>query len=175
MKPLWTPWRMAYILGIKSHDGCVFCEEADSGGVDPDLVIHHGRAAFVVLNLYPYTAGHLMIVPHRHVASMADLTPEEVEESTALLAKAELTLEREYGMRRHHVGLNLGRCAGAGVEGHLHIHLVPRGPDDAPRPSAGGHAADGSELPEPLHVTHERLRRAWDRMGPIPPAHSSAT
>jgi ATP adenylyltransferase len=171
VKPLWTPWRMPYILAIKSHDGCVFCDEVLAEGRDPDLVIHRGRAAFVVLNLYPYTTGHLMVVPYRHLPSMVDLSAEELAESTSLLQTAESVLEEEYGMRAHHVGVNIGHCAGAGVEGHLHIHIVPRGRDDALLPPDGTH--DGPA--EPLAVTKDRLALAWHRSTRYVLDHSSET
>ncbi len=171
VKPLWTPWRMAYILAIKSRSGCVFCDEVLAEGRDPDLVIHRGRAAFVVLNLYPYTTGHLMVVPYRHVPSMEDLSTEELAEATALLQTAERVLEEEYGMRAHHVGVNIGHCAGAGVEGHLHIHLVPRGRTDNVLPP--GSADEG--LAEPLLTTRDRLSRAWHQSHRFDPPHSSLT
>jgi ATP adenylyltransferase len=166
VQPLWTPWRMTYILGIKSHDGCVFCDEVLDREPGADLVIHRGRTAFVVLNLYPYTTAHLMVVPYRHVSSLDGLTPEEIRESTALLRKAETAVEAEYGIRRHHVGLNLGRCAGAGVEGHLHIHLVPRGQDEVTASPSREMEACGP--PEPLIVTRDRLRGAWNRLAGLP-------
>lgn len=162
MEPLWTPWRMRYIQAIKSGNRCVFCEEVLGEGVDPDLVIHRGRHAFVVMNLYPYTTGHLMVVPYRHVASLSELGPEETEEATALLQRAEHAVEAAFGARRHHVGINLGRCAGAGVEGHLHIHLVPRSATPA-EPSGG----TGTEEPLlPLIQARDALAHAWEQGAP---------
>ena len=166
MEPLWTPWRMPYIQAIKSGGGCVFCEKVLDGGVEADLVIHRGRHVFVLMNLYPYTTGHLLIVPYRHVASLSDLEPAEAEEMAALLQRAEQVVEAALGARRHHVGINLGRCAGAGVEGHLHVHLVPRAArplDDSGEPAA-------ATPPPALSTTVGLLRGHW-----IDPADHMAT
>ena len=156
MQPLWTPWRMPYILAIKSATGCVFCDDVFAPGIEPDLILHRAAAAFVVLNLYPYTTGHLMVVPYRHVAKLQDLTPAEIEEMSALLGRAERAVESEYRTSRMHIGLNIGRCAGAGVDGHLHAHLVPRHQDAVGEP---GSARQDSV--ESLIETRDRLRRAW--------------
>ncbi len=168
MEPLWTPWRMPYILGIKAAATCVFCEEVLAEGVEPDLVIHRGKTAFVILNLYPYATGHLMIVPYRHVGEITGLTADELEESTSLLQLAERAVEDEIGTRRQYVGINIGRCAGAGVEGHIHVHLVPGRPEGEPAAAI----VPGQEVPEPLLLTRERLARAWARVS-IPAGHSS--
>jgi diadenosine tetraphosphate (Ap4A) HIT family hydrolase len=162
---------MPYIEGIKNSSDCNFCEKVLGMKGEEDLVIHRGRHAFVILNLYPYSTGHLMVVPYRHVGELADLTSEELAEATCLLGQAERAVEAEFGHGRHLVGLNIGRCAGAGVEGHLHIHLVPGDPPcgpsqcrEAAAASGGGAPASDStieDMPEPLAVTRERLRRAW--------------
>jgi ATP adenylyltransferase len=159
VEPLWTPWRMPYIQAIKSCNRCVFCEEVLVEGADPDLVIHRGRHAFVVMNLYPYTTGHLMIVPYRHAASLSGLDEAELEEATILLQRAERAVEAAFGTRRHHVGINLGRCAGAGVEGHIHIHLVPR----VSRPADDLPATLETEGILPLIEARDLLAAAWSR------------
>jgi ATP adenylyltransferase len=180
LEPLWTPWRMPYILGIKDSTGCIFCEKVLGREGEEDLVIHRGRHAFVILNLYPYATGHLMVVPYRHAAELTDLSAEELAEVALLLQHAERAVEAEIGTGRHQVGINIGRCAGAGVEGHLHIHLVPARPSGEPIPSGGrsGGAAgpfppgrDKEEMPEPLAATRERLATAWARLG-FAAAHS---
>jgi ATP adenylyltransferase len=167
VEPLWTPWRMSYIQAIKSGGGCVFCDDVLHDGTDPDLVIHRGQHAFVVLNLYPYTTGHLMVVPYRHVASLAGLEAEEATEATRLLQQAERAVEAAFAVRQHHVGINLGRCAGAGVEGHLHIHRVPRATPHAGRPFE----APLVGAPKPLTETRDRLAAAWD----LAAAHSATS
>ncbi|MDM7916165.1 MAG: HIT domain-containing protein, partial [Candidatus Eisenbacteria bacterium] len=108
MEPLWTPWRMPYIQGIKSASGCVFCDEVLADGKESDLLLHRGRFAFVVLNLYPYTTGHLMVVPYRHVARFQDLEAAEIEECAALLADCERATARALGTTRQTLGINVG-------------------------------------------------------------------
>lgn len=169
MEPLWTPWRMPYIQAIKTGDRCVFCEEVLTEKSDPDLVIHRGDHAFVVMNLYPYTEGHLMVVPYRHVAALAELEPAELAEATRLLQRAERALETALGARRLHVGINIGRCAGAGVEGHIHIHLVPR---EVPSGDRSARSAP-IDAPRPLLEIKERLARAWSQSAPV--THSATS
>jgi ATP adenylyltransferase len=164
MEPLFTPWRMPYIQSIKSGGGCIFCDEVLAGKDPLDLIVHRGRHAFVVLNLYPYSVGHLMIVPYRHLGNLEDVSGEEMAEISGLLARAERTLGREPEGRRQTIGMNVGRCAGAGVEGHLHIHLVPL--------DERGGSVSGRELFEPLPATHERLARGFRQDGSEAP-HSS--
>lgn len=156
MKPMWTPWRMSYILAIRSGAGCVFCDDVLAGGADPGLIIHRGSRAFVILNLYPYATGHLMVVPYRHAASLHELDAAELEEISDLVRTAEGVVERTLQARIQHVGINVGRCAGAGVEGHLHVHLVP---DPGPPEGASGYG--GGATPEPLEVTRRRLAESW--------------
>ncbi len=157
---------MPYIRGIRDSNDCIFCEKVLGKQGEEDLVIHRGRHAFVILNLYPYATGHLMVVPYRHAAELTDLTDEEIAEATLLLQQAERAVEAEFGSARQLVGINIGQCAGAGVEGHLHIHLLPE--DTGTLPPAEGE----EEMPEPLSVTLERLSRAW-RMAGGDAAHRS--
>jgi ATP adenylyltransferase len=158
MDPLFTPWRLPYILAIKSGVECIFCDEVLAAHSQPDLILHRGVHAFVILNLYPYSVGHLMVVPYRHVGNLEDLSPEEISEVSSLLAASERALRREPGDRRHAIGVNVGRCAGAGVEGHLHVHLVPL-PERQAGPMRTGPEAE--ELPEPLSVTRDRLAQTF--------------
>lgn len=161
MKPLWTPWRMPYILGIKASSPCVFCDEIFVESREPDLVLHQGHHCFVIMNLYPYAVGHLMVVPYRHVASLHEMTDDEILEMSSLLRRAETIVERELGTKRQVVGLNVGRCAGAGVEGHLHVHLVPEAEGVAPAGAIDDSSPMPESLPEELHRTRDRLARAW--------------
>jgi len=122
---LWAPWRIEYIRAPKGG-GCVFCE-ALAAGEDPDrLVLHRGESAFVILNRYPYTAGHLMVVPNRHVAGLEELTEAEAQELWALAVRAKGVLDGEFKPEGYNLGLNLGPAGGAGVRDHLHLHVVPR-------------------------------------------------
>lgn len=166
---------MPYIRGIRESNACIFCEKVLGKEGEEDLVIHRGAHAFVILNLYPYATGHLMVVPYRHAAGLTDLADEEISEATLLLQRAEWAIEAEFGSARQLVGINIGKCAGAGVEGHLHIHLLPGEPGIATGRGAGGGGVarrqtvsvseEVVEMPEPLPVTLERLRRAWTAAG----------
>ncbi len=124
---LWAPWRLEYVQGPK-QPGCVFCRalEGGPGGDRESLVLHRGEGVFALLNRYPYTAGHLMVVPVRHVAAMEDLTPPEAAELWGLTVRAKGALEAVFRPDGFNVGLNLGPAAGAGVRDHLHLHVVPR-------------------------------------------------
>lgn len=126
MDRLWTPWRLAYVTSAsKSDPGCVFCAAAAPGG-DATLIVHRGVSCFVILNLYPYNNGHVMVVPQRHVGRLADLTTAELEELMRLTRAVEMALEERYRPHGFNMGLNLGKSAGAGVLDHLHMHIVPR-------------------------------------------------
>ncbi|MEW5701933.1 MAG: HIT domain-containing protein [Candidatus Zixiibacteriota bacterium] len=122
---LYAPWRESFVLGHKKDDECIFCAPETRRDVR-GLILHRGRRAYVVLNRYPYNPGHLMIVPYRHLARLEDLRRNERGEIMDLLALSCRMLhevERPAGLN---IGLNLGRVAGAGIDGHLHVHIVPR-------------------------------------------------
>ena len=126
MRVLFAPWRHAYVTGTEPVAGCILCaalagaEEADS------LVVHRAAANFVVMNLYPYTSGHVMIAPARHVGRLADATPDELSEMMALARRLEDVFREVYRPEGINVGMNLGKVAGAGVADHIHLHMVPR-------------------------------------------------
>jgi ATP adenylyltransferase len=126
MRQLWTPWRLDYVTSGVKDGGCPFCR-AVAGGVEADrLVVHRSPLSVVVMNLYPYNAGHAMIAPHRHVGSLALATPEELAEMMALTQRLEGAIREAYKPDGINVGMNLGRPAGAGVADHIHLHMVPR-------------------------------------------------
>ena len=154
MEELWTPWRMPYIAGPKRPDECIFCPPPGPNPLDRH-VVHRGPCTFTLMNLDPSTVGHLMVVPHRHLPRFAELTEAEREEIARELRRAERILRHALGAEHFHAGLNLGRAAGAGVDGHLHVHLVPRGLPPVPGRSASGQ--DGDEIPVPVDETHARL------------------
>jgi len=159
---LFSPWRLAYVTGAASHEpaSCIFCQAADPGANDP-LVVDRGTNAFVILNLYPYNSGHLMVVPNRHVATLAELEREELIEIALLTRRAEQALTEVYNPQGLNVGLNLGKAAGAGVADHLHVHLVPRWTGDTNFMSVVG---DVRVLPEEVPVSAARLRVAFERL-----------
>jgi ATP adenylyltransferase len=138
----------------------VFCDALTTGEAAP-LLLFRGRTCFVILNLFPYNNGHLMIVPNRHVASLASLTPDERDELMALAQRAERAVHEAYGPEGLNVGLNLGRPAGAGIVDHLHLHMVPRWNGDTNFMSVVGQVR---VLPEELHSTAARLRPIFDRL-----------
>lgn len=145
-----------------SHDpvGCVFCTASARPDADA-LIVHRGRTCFVILNLYPYNNGHLMVVPERHVARLADLTPDELDEVMRLTRAAEMALEERYHPHGFNMGLNLGKPAGAGVADHLHMHIVPRWNGDTNFLTVVG---DTRVLPETLTDTAALLRPIFSRL-----------
>jgi ATP adenylyltransferase len=159
VKRLWAPWRMAYVGGAAADAGCLFCTALASTDDARSFVVRRRPGAFLILNAYPYTPGHLMAVPNRHVATLAEATAEEVSATMALAAEATRALVAEYRAEGFNIGINQGRVAGAGVEGHLHVHVVPRWNGDTNFMTAVGEAR---VLPEALSQTWRRLR---DRLG----------
>ena len=126
MKNLWAPWRMEYITGPKEK-ACFLCHEAKEGGKGGEsLLLVRGARAFVVMNRYPYTNGHLMVVPIRHTSRIEDLDEPTIVELFHLLDRSKRVLDEEMSPDGYNIGMNLGRVAGAGLETHLHIHVVPR-------------------------------------------------
>jgi ATP adenylyltransferase len=122
---VWAPWRMTYILAEK-FPGCIFCERPREPYDAKNLILWRGRTAFVMMNLYPYNNGHLMVVPHGHVASLADLDPDQRAELGELTMHCEQVLRHAMRPDGFNIGLNLGSAAGAGIAEHLHVHIVPR-------------------------------------------------
>jgi ATP adenylyltransferase len=161
MEHLWSPWRLAYVTGaVGASDRCVFCEAALESTRD-NLVLVRTPLAYVILNLYPYNNGHLMVVPNRHVASLASSTPEELSDLMRLTRHAEIALAEAYTPQGINVGINLGRPAGAGIVDHLHVHLVPRWTGDTSFISVVGNTR---VLPEELTQTAARLRPIFERL-----------
>jgi ATP adenylyltransferase len=124
-KPLWAPWRIDYILGQKP-DGCVFCGMVSDEDDRKNNILYRGELNYIVLNLYPYNTGHLMIVPYRHTSDYSDLNSEELAESAELTQKGLNALSGAFDPHGFNMGVNQGNVAGAGIEEHLHIHIVPR-------------------------------------------------
>lgn len=150
MKTMFAPWRMEYLVSEKPQ-GCVFCK--CSVRCD-DYVIHEGETCFVMLNKYPYVGGHLMIIPHRHLGCVSELTAQERTELFELIDVSLKVLTEAMTPHGFNVGMNLGKAAGAGVEEHLHIHVIPRWEGDTNFMSAVG---DVRVIPEDLATTASRL------------------
>lgn len=158
-KPLWAPWRLEYIKQADELEGCVFCAEAAAELADDEsLLVRRGEAAIAILNKYPYSSGHLMVAPIRHVGLLAELTNEEALEMHQLSVTGVDALERTYGPDGFNLGWNLGRVAGAGIADHVHLHVVPRWSGDT---NFMPILADVKILPEHLFATRDRLREAW--------------
>jgi ATP adenylyltransferase len=158
MDRLWSPWRYHYVSGGPAPAGCVFCRKAEIGQEEENLVLYRGRYCYVLLNLYPYTNGHLMIAPYEHVDSLAAASPAAAAEMMDLARTAETALRRVYQPGGINLGMNLGECAGAGVAGHIHLHVLPRWFGDANFLSVVG---ETRVLIEELPVTWRRLREAF--------------
>ena len=160
MKQLWAPWRLEYIRGEKPA-GCIFCDAAAGADEAESLVVARSPRAFVILNLFPYNSGHVMIVPSRHLARLADLDDAELLDLTRLVDRTLRVLEHVLRPEGYNVGLNLGRAAGAGVEDHLHVHVVPRWNGDTNFMTV---ACNARVLPEDLQQTALRLRPIFERL-----------
>jgi len=154
MDRLWTPWRFEYLNTAESAPGCVFCQILDESRDANNYVLYRGRKLFVILNLFPYTSGHLMVVPRRHLSFLADASPDELHAVMDMGRHCEDALRREYRPDGYNLGFNLGRAAGAGVEHHLHLHVVPRWVGDSNFVSVVG---ETRVLPEELPATYQRL------------------
>jgi len=155
MEHIWSPWRYRYIASAGKGEGCVFCrvQQADDR---ESLIVYRGRLNYIILNLFPYTSGHSMIVPYEHQADLAATAEATTTEMIELAKRAELALEAEYHPDGFNIGFNLGSAAGAGVAAHLHLHIVPRWSGDANFLSIVG---ETRVLPEDLQTTYDRLKR----------------
>jgi ATP adenylyltransferase len=161
---LWAGWRMKYIVSAKSG-GCLFCEKSREKPGARNLVLLVTPRSLVMLNAFPYNCGHLMIAPRRHVSSFSRLTEDESLELMRLLSLCERLLKQVYRAEGFNVGLNLGKCAGAGVLGHLHVHVVPRWAGDTNFMST---VSSTKVLPESLGDSYRRLRVGLVTMGSAP-------
>jgi ATP adenylyltransferase len=158
-RPIWAPWRLEYIGGAGTQDGCVFCAEATGEVDDGDsLAVFRGLHAFVLLNKFPYSSGHLMIASLRHVGELGELDPDEAAEIHDLTTRSIAALRAVYAPDAFNVGWNLGQVAGGSVSGHLHEHVVPRWAGDTNFMPV---LADIKVVPEHLLATRDRLRAAW--------------
>ena len=160
MDRLYTPWRYDYIKGASGEktghgEGCVFCSISSRGDDSETFILHRARHNFVVLNIYPYTSGHLMVVPFEHTADFRGLQKETSDELMDLAKQAQGILAEVYRPHGFNLGINLGGAAGAGVSDHLHLHVLPRWSGDANFMSTVG---ETRVLPEDLRTTYEKLR-----------------
>ena len=158
---IWAPWRLEYVKDAAkdNEDECIFCSKPAADDDEANLIVHRGDLCFVMLNLFPYTNGHLMVAPYAHVATLPELDAATVSELMALSQRAMRILDDEYSPHGYNVGFNQGRVAGAGVEHHIHMHVVPRwGGDTNFMPVL----ADTRVMPQTPDQTYELLRGTFD-------------
>jgi ATP adenylyltransferase len=171
LERLWSAWRASYVAGAaptrvsptgEGGDGSVFTQILRSGRPDDDThIVTRGATCFVIANLFPYSSGHLLVVPYREVADLEDLTDEETTDLWATVTHAVRALRIAYRPDGMNVGLNLGRPAGGSIPDHLHVHVVPRWTGDSNFMSAIGAT---QTLPESLDLTTRKVRAAWDEV-----------
>lgn len=156
MKRLWAPWRMEYIAQEKPQ-GCIFCEKPKEKNDRDNLILYRGQECFIIMNFYPYNNGHLMVVPFRHTAALSELSTKEQQELMSMLGRCTNILIEAMKAQGLNIGMNLGRVAGAGVDDHLHFHVVPRW------------NGDNNFMPVTAHtkVLSQGLLESWDLLQPL--------
>jgi ATP adenylyltransferase len=162
MDQLWSPWRYRYVSQVGKGGSCLFCAKA---ALDPSqdreqLILYRGRDNFILLNLYPYTTGHVLISPYAHVAQLEQLPAEALTEMMQLAQRLESSLKRSYNPEGYNLGMNLGKCAGAGVPDHLHLHVLPRWTGDSNFMTVVG---ETRVQPEDLLATYDKLAPFFPR------------
>lgn len=157
MDYLWTPWRYAYITSADRAPGCIFCDKPAENNDPKNFIVHRGRLCYIILNAFPYTSGHVMVVPFAHLDQLDKLPLEAAHEMMDLSQKMESVLRRVYNAEGINLGMNIGKCAGAGVAGHVHMHVLPRWTADANFVSVVG---ETRVLPEALETTYEKIKNA---------------
>ena len=157
MDHIFTPWRYMYIKDAAKKQECIFCAMLAENDDAKNLIVQRGAENFIVLNRYPYTAGHVMVAPYAHVADLSEADAETLSEMMLLAQRVQRALAAAYQPEGYNLGMNLGRCAGAGVLGHLHLHVLPRWTGDANFMTTVG---ETRHLPEDLSQTFDKLKRA---------------
>jgi len=151
-KPLWAPWRLEYVQHADELDRCIFCDP------EPELLLGSDDEALVILNRFPYASGHLLVAPHRHVGDLAQLSPGEVASIHGLAVRGIASLRAAYAPQGFNLGWNLGRVAGAGIEDHVHLHVVPRWNGDTSFMPVLG---DVKVIPDALEATRRKLAESF--------------
>ncbi|MCU1285172.1 MAG: histidine triad protein [Acidobacteriales bacterium] len=159
MDHIWSPWRYAYITGSagQPETGCIFCDKPKETDDRKSLIVHRGEHCYVILNAFPYTSGHVMIVPYAHTDELQKLDSASATEMMVTTQKVERALRELYRPDGINIGMNIGKAAGAGIAGHIHMHALPRWIADANFMSVIG---ETRVLPEALDVTWERMQKA---------------
>jgi len=162
MERIWAPWRMKYIESGAQGEGCIFCVGSDASRDEEKYVLHRADLVFTMLNAFPYTSGHLMIAPYRHVADPALMNEEELSEMMAEAVFMLKVLRKAFQPEGFNLGINIGKPAGAGIADHAHLHIVPRwGGDTNFMPVL----ADTRIIPQALADTYKKLKQATEGMG----------
>ena len=156
MDRLWSPWRYSYISTSGPHQACIFCAKPAEDRDSDNLIVFRGTHSFVILNAFPYTNGHLMVAPYAHVGRLSDADPAALEEIMRLTRQAEANLFAAYRPGGVNIGMNIGECAGAGIAGHIHMHVLPRWPGDANFMTT---VCETRVLPEDLLTTYSKLKQ----------------
>lgn len=157
---LYSPWRLQYIISEKENQ-CIFCVKPNSKDDAKHLILYRTELSFVIMNLYPYNNGHLMVVPYRHVARLSDLEMDEVNDLFQLVQTTEGILTRVYHSDGFNIGLNLGKAAGAGIDEHLHVHIVPRWNGDC----NFMHSINGTRvIPEAFEQAYAKIKEEFDKL-----------
>lgn len=154
MKHLWATWRMKYISNADKTPGCVFCNALTKEDSPTNLIAMRGQRAFIILNKFPYTSGHIMVAPLAHCATLEELDPETRAEMMELATRCMTILRKIYNPHAFNMGANIGEAAGAGVPGHVHLHIVPRWSGDTNFMTTLG---DVRVLPEDMETTYQRI------------------
>lgn len=158
MDYLFTPWRYAYVSGVNSPGDCVFCSLIQLNDDEKALIVHRAKHCFVILNSFPYTSGHVMVIPYQHLDQLQKLPLPAAEEMMALTHRLESVLRDLYHPDGLNLGMNIGKAAGAGVSGHIHMHVLPRWVADGNFMTTIG---ETRVLPEDLQTTYKRLREKF--------------
>jgi len=125
MKQIWAPWRIEYVR-MKKGEGCILCEKPKEDSDTLNYILYRGDKNFALMNKYPYTPGHLMVAPYRHIANLEELTDEELGEHFEIVSRGVKLLRQVFNPDGFNIGINMGKVAGAGIDGHIHSHIVPR-------------------------------------------------
>ncbi|MEW5807791.1 MAG: HIT domain-containing protein [Acidobacteriota bacterium] len=152
---IYAPWRFKYVTSSSDSDECILCAARGAGKDEEKYILFRGRYGFIILNLFPYNNGHLMIVPNDHVIYLSDLSPETLQEMLEMASKCEDILRKVYAPKGFNIGMNIGKCAGAGIKDHLHLHVIPRWEGDTSFISI----LSGTRIiPEDIDTTYQKLR-----------------
>jgi ATP adenylyltransferase len=161
MNYLWTPWRSTYMKQTRTGSGCIFCDAAKGSEDRESLVVYRGQHCFVILNRYPYTSGHLMVAPYVHVSRLSQIDEDAAGEMMSLTRFAERTLGQVYVPDGINLGMNMGEAAGAGIEQHIHMHVLPRWKGDANFMTSVGQTRI---IPEVLPETWDKLHQVFQKL-----------